>query len=311
MSTFVHLMKREFAEHRTGMLITPLVIAGLIALALTLGALVASNGLTIHLDPEELEQLRQEIGAEMTDGDVMTGLRLGLGGTMIAVSGLLFVTAAIVAIFTLLSALYDERNERTILFFKSMPVSDLSTVLSKLAAAALITPAIALGVAVGLQLFTLLVMSLFGSFNDLPIGAAVWTKAPYLTVWSSMILASILYVLWAAPLYAWCLTASAFAPRAPLLVAVVPILLVGTLEGILNRSSFLFGEVGQRLLGTRLAAGDWDGQIEMTFPGKVEMPRLTFADFAQNLTQIELWLGLLVAAGLVLAATEIRRRRSA
>src|SRR5262249_34417013 len=68
----------------------------------------------------------------------------------------LILTAMLVAAFYCLDALHGERRDRSILFWKSLPVSDRTTVLSKLIVPALILPAIAFALTVVVQFLMLM-----------------------------------------------------------------------------------------------------------------------------------------------------------
>src|SRR5206468_10746510 len=69
---------------------------------------------------------------------------------------LIMGTALIVGIFYCLDALYGERRDRSILFWKSLPVSDVMAVLSKLAIPIVILPLLSFAVTVATQFFMLL-----------------------------------------------------------------------------------------------------------------------------------------------------------
>src|SRR5271165_2660946 len=65
---------------------------------------------------------------------------------------LLTFVAFLVGIFYSLDALHGERRDRSILFWKSMPVSDLTTVLSKASIPLVVLPVIVLALTVTVQL---------------------------------------------------------------------------------------------------------------------------------------------------------------
>jgi ABC-2 type transport system permease protein len=68
----------------------------------------------------------------------------------------LIITAFIVGLFYCLDALYGERRDRSILFWKSLPVSDLTTVLSKATIALVVLPLVTFAVIVATQFVMLL-----------------------------------------------------------------------------------------------------------------------------------------------------------
>src|SRR5438034_6203048 len=90
------------------------------------------------------------------------------------VAVMLIFTAFIIGVFYCLDALHGERRERSILFWKSLPVSDLTTVLSKTSVPLVILPLTIFGVIVLVQFF----MLLWSSAILLPSGlaATTWTR---------------------------------------------------------------------------------------------------------------------------------------
>src|SRR6266478_6442377 len=67
--------------------------------------------------------------------------------------------AFIVGVFYCLDALHGERRDRSILFWKSLPVSDLTTVLSKATIPLVVLPAISFAIVVCVQVIMLLMSS--------------------------------------------------------------------------------------------------------------------------------------------------------
>jgi ABC-2 type transport system permease protein len=131
-------------------------------------------------------------------------------------------TAFIVGIFYSVDALYGERRDRGILFWKSLPVSDLTAVLSKLTVPLVVLPLLSFAITVATQFAMLLLSSvmLLGSGVNI---ATLWTEASFFHV-SLVLLYHLLTVhgLWYAPIYGWLLLVSAWAPRAPLIWAFLP-----------------------------------------------------------------------------------------
>ena len=136
------------------------------------------------------------------------------------VAGLVMLTVGIVSLFYCLEALHGERSDRSILFWKSLPVSDLTTVLAKASVPLLILPTIAFAVTITTQILMLL---LFSAVRHGGTDAAPWMHAPLLPM-SLMLLYHLFAVhsLWYAPLYGWLLLVSAWARRAAILWAFVP-----------------------------------------------------------------------------------------
>ena len=161
---FKLLLKREFWEHKGGFFWAP-VIAGGISLVLTLMAIIV--GLVAarraadagHLELDGINVSGLDLGQltqQMSPQD-MAEFANGINLSLVLGSSWPFIVLAFVVFFYSLGALYDERKDRSVLFWKSLPLSDTETVLSKVASAVLVAPAIAVGVAI-LTMFAFMVM---------------------------------------------------------------------------------------------------------------------------------------------------------
>jgi ABC-2 type transport system permease protein len=212
----------------------------------------------------------------------------------------LIVTAFIVGLFYSLDALYGERRDRSILFWKSLPVSDLTTVLSKAIIPIAILPAIIFAIAVLTQFFMLLISSAVLA----PSGLAGTTWANFNLLRESVVLfyGVIVIALWHAPIYGWALLISGIARRAPFLWAVLPPLAIGIFEKIAFNTTYFQSMLKNRLFG----AGDTAFDFHMHRSISVDLAQLTPARF---LTTPGLWIGLAIAAGFIVAAIQLRRYR--
>jgi ABC-2 type transport system permease protein len=212
-------------------------------------------------------------------------------------AALIMGTALIVGVFYTLDALYGERRDRSILFWKSLPVSDLITVLSKLTIPLVILPLLSFVISLATQ-FTMLLLSsviLLGSGVNI---AALWTGVSFFHV-SLVLLYHLLTVhgLWYAPLYGWLLLVSAWAPRAPFIWAFLPPFVICGVEKIAFSTSHFLALLQDRLLG----------------PGDAMAPHTQSNDFMATLIPQHffstpgLWIGLAVAAAFLAAAVRLRR----
>jgi len=312
MPVFFQLLKREAIEHRNGMILTPLIVAALIALTMLFGSITGSQMIDIELSPSDRAEIMEELQEELDEENVQVETALGIG--LFTLSVPLLGISLIVSLFMLLGSLYDERSERSILFWKSMPVSDTATVLSKLVTGALLIPFAAAIVSFGVQLFALLVGSIFGSVNNLPIGFGVWTMAPIFKVWWTITMLIFFGGLWAAPFLSWLLLASSWAPRTPFLVAFVPIAAVSLLEALFNKTSWFITSVADRFsgagllerLGERLEAFEEYGERGLDGSDLF----ISFGDIGAILAMPGLWIGLIIAAGFTAGAIHIRRTKT-
>jgi ABC-2 type transport system permease protein len=212
-------------------------------------------------------------------------------------AALIMGTGLIVGVFYTLDALYGERRDRSILFWKSLPVSDLITVLSKLTIPIVILPLLSFAITIATQ-FTML---LLGSIMLLGSGvniATLWTEASFVHV-SLVLLYHLLTVhgLWYAPLYGYLLLVSAWAPRAPFLWAFLPPFVICGVERIAFNTSHFLALLQYRLLGQ----------------GDAMAPHSAPPDFMASLMPAHffstpgLWTGLAVAAVFLAAAVRLRR----
>jgi ABC-2 type transport system permease protein len=214
-------------------------------------------------------------------------------------ASLIMGTAFIVGIFYCLDALYGERRDRSILFWKSLPVSDLTTVLAKASIPLVLLPVLSFVITIATQLLMLLASSvaLLGSGLSM---AALWTQAPVFK-FSLTLLYHILTVhgLWYAPLYAWLLLISAWAPRAPFLWAFLPPFVIFGVEKLAFNTSYFLGMLMRRLTGPEPS--------HAAAPGSPAMDVMLALTPWQFFSAPGLWIGLAIAAVFLAAAVRLRR----
>ena len=219
---------------------------------------------------------------------------------------LLMLIAFIVGIFYCLDALYGERRDRSILFWKSMPVSDLTAVLSKASIPLLILPLIVFAVTIALhvtmRLLTLAILMVTG------VGAAtVWNRLPLFQMELVLLYSLIVVALWHAPVYCWLLLVSGWARRATFLWAVLPPLMLAVAENIAFHTSFLGSVLHNRLLGFSAAAFDLKDKNGVAIDAHfIPLAQLAPGRF---LSSPSVWVGLVVAAIFLAAAVRLRRYR--
>jgi ABC-2 type transport system permease protein len=276
---FYWSLRRELWEYRS-IYLAPLAGAGVVMLAFgfVLAALPHTMRKLSSLD------LAQQHKALAHPYDIAAGLIMG--------------AAFIVSLFYSLDALYGERRDRSILFWKSLPVSDLTTVLAKASVPLVVLPLLAFAITV----VTTSIMLLLGSLVLLASGlsvATLWTQVQlYPTLLGLLYHLVTVHMLWYAPLYAWLLLVSAWARRAPFLWAVLPPLAIGVFEKIAFHSSH-FAD----LLLYRVGGGS-EG-MQSNFPMQPGMHSASW----NFLSSPGLWFGLIAAAIFLAAAARLRRYR--
>jgi ABC-2 type transport system permease protein len=216
------------------------------------------------------------------------------------IAAIVFIlTTFIVGAFYCLDTLHGERRDRSILFWKSMPVSDLTTVLAKASIPLVVLPVLVFAITVVTQIIMWLLSSAVLSMS----GVGTATAASWSLLQQSFILfyGIVALALWHAPLYGWLLLLSAWARRATFLWAVLPPLAVAVLEKIaFNRSHFA------SLMAHRLV-----GHVEIAFAAHAHgnVNSLTELTPGTFLLSPGLWIGLVFAAAFLAAAVWLRRQR--
>jgi ABC-2 type transport system permease protein len=214
---------------------------------------------------------------------------------------LIMGTTFIVGILYCLDALYGERRDRSILFWKSLPVSDLTIVLSKAIIPIVVLPLITFVITVVTQFIMLLLHTAVLLASGMSV-APLWRNLSFFHM-SMMLLYHLLAIhgIWYAPIYGWLLFVSSWARRVPFLWAALPLLALGLVEKIaLNSSHFV------HLLGYIIGGGS-DGSDSAS--GSMSLDAMTRPSPIHYLGSPGLWLGLLVTAAFLAAAVRLRRNR--
>jgi ABC-2 type transport system permease protein len=215
----------------------------------------------------------------------------------------LFIMGAcfFLALFYSLEALHGERRDRSILFWKSLPVSDLTTVLSKASIPIVVLPLIAFVVTIATQWLMLLVSSLVLLGSGLSVGT-LWSHVMWLQM-SVMLLFHLLAMhgLWYAPIYCWLLLVSAWARRVPVLWAVLPLFAIGIFEKVVFNSSHFGVFLREYFFG--------GGQGGDSTAASGSLDPMGHLGLGQFLTEPGLWIGLAIAAAFLAGAVRLRHNR--
>jgi ABC-2 type transport system permease protein len=217
----------------------------------------------------------------------------------------IMITTILVGIFYSLDALYGERRDRSILFWKSLPVSDSTTVLSKAAVPLLVLPMIGFALGMATQLVFLLwsTLILIGSGMS---PAPLWAELRLLEMPVTEVYGIGVFTLWHAPIYAWLLLVSCWARRTPVLWAVLPIVVINVVERVTFHTSYFGKLMAYRFMGAMTAAFN----VKPPTKGHYEaVERLEQLNPLKFLGTPGLWIGLLLAAAFLAAAVRLRRYR--
>jgi len=211
---------------------------------------------------------------------------------------MLIFTAFIVGVFYCLDALNGERRDRSILFWKSLPVSDLTTLLSKATIPLVVLPLVTFAIIVATQVVMLLWTSVLLIAHGMS-PASTWTNFSLFQQSLILLYGLVAIALWHAPIYGWALLVSGWAWRATFLWAVVPFLAIGFFEKITFGTSHFASMLKNRLMGFAPEAFALNLH-------SIESPQLTPGKY---LSAPGLWLGLIFAAVFIAAAIRLRRYR--
>jgi ABC-2 type transport system permease protein len=270
-------IRRELWENRS-IYIAPLAVAGVALFAFTLSSIVGIWERPLRLNPAQ-PQAPYDMAA-----------------------GLMMLTGIVVSVFYCIDALHSERRDRSILFWKSLPVSDVTTVLAKASIPLVILPLLTFAITVAMQWLMLLLSSAVVLVSGSSV-ATLWTNVSFFRM-SWLLLYHILtaHALWAAPIYCWLLLVSGWPRRAAFLWAALPLVAIAGVEQIAFHTWHFAAMVGSRLIGAAPT-------VAPTSPDMFPTDPMTHIAPAHFLGSPGLWIGLVVAAVFLASAVRLRRYR--
>ncbi|MGK7294338.1 MAG: hypothetical protein ACNS61_00755 [Candidatus Wenzhouxiangella sp. M2_3B_020] len=306
------LVRREIWESPVAFKWTPLIIAGFILLVTVLTLIIGArvdNELVFTADGIRMY-------AEMDDNQQ----RLMAAGFMFSISALFHQVMFLVVVFYLAGSLYDDRRDRSILFWKSLPVADRTTVASKILTAAVAAPIVYLAGIALIQLIMVLIASGYGLMAGIDIFSEVWVPTNLPRVWLVTLAGSLVQSLWLLPIYAWLMFCSSWAPRLPILIAVLVPVLIGMFQHFWSFfSNFRLPDYNLLwVILQRIGRGVMPSQIRWeeidTRSGSMGIEPsadilMSFKGVGSYLVTWEMWIG--IAIGLVLLAGAVWFRRRA
>jgi|GEM_PF-77573 len=219
----------------------------------------------------------------------------------------MLVTMFLVAVFYCLGAMHNERRDRSILFWKSLPVPDLTTVLGKAFIPLVVLPLLIFVITIATQVAMIVLNSIEWVTQGRSL-APLLERIPLGEMSVVLFYGICTLVLWWAPVYGWLLLVSVWARRAPFLWAVLPPLALALCEKLAFDTSHVLSVILSRLGGTYEEAFD---AVHGTINGSSSMPKLGIEqiDAGKFLTTPGLWIGLVFAAGFLAASVWLRRNR--
>jgi ABC-2 type transport system permease protein len=276
---FYWSLRRELWEHRS-IWVAPAAVAALILLGYLLGSVGLPNRVR-----------RAEMG-------MPNSLELPYA-VAIAAS---FIAAALSGAYYCLTCLQGERRDRSILFWKSLPVSDRTTILAKAAMPMVVQPVAVFAIILASHM----AMLIWGTFvmlvsNNNP--SPLWVHGFPGYMWAAVAVGLPYLALWHAPVIAWLMLVSAWARRATFLWAIIPPVMLGVLERMAFDTSHVFHFIGVRLMGGLAHTASVGGRGDNPVRGFRDI------DLGRMLSDPNLWIGLVLAALLFEGAVRLRRRR--
>ncbi|MEO7253350.1 MAG: ABC transporter permease [Casimicrobium sp.] len=271
-------VRRELWEHRS-LYMAPLIVAAVTLIGVLISVLTSmskSLAKVAALDP--VQQMSQ------------------LSAPYSALALMVLITSVLVGCFYCLDALHGERRDRSILFWKSLPVSDTTTVLAKAGIPMMVLPLIAFVIITMMQLVTVFVSTLVVLTHGISV-TTLWSKLPFMQMPVGLFYFLVVTALWYAPVYAWLLFISAWAKRGTFVWAVVPPLALIAFVATIGGGSAVTSVIKSRLIGAAEQGFSISSRGEM------------LPDPVKFLSNPQVWMGLLIAAGLLFATIRLRRRR--
>jgi ABC-2 type transport system permease protein len=317
MNTMKWLLKREFWENKGGFFWAPLIAGGLFVLLNVMMGLVsyaAADRSQIQFGMMKLDQAMASL-----DPEILRQAGVGLDMATVIITALVMLISAIVVFFYLIGSLYDERRDRSILFWKSLPLSDTQTVVSKVIAATLIAPAIGLVAGIVTAMLMLLFVAISGLFYGQNFFGIIFSIANPFKV--ALVLLSTLPIaaLWSLPTVGWLMLCSVWARSKPFLWAVALPVAAGIMVGWfdLMRSlqipdTWFWKHVVARMLFS-VAPGAWlwsDGARFENIRRPEDLTSLvTVGEVYTTLGSPDLWIGAAAGVAMLVLAVRIRRWR--
>lgn len=276
-------VRREVWEHRS-IYIAPLIVAAVFLFGYMLSLFMLPRRMEAALRMDAAKQER------------MVTMPYSIVASIVILAG--FVIAANYC----LEALMSERRDRSILFWKSLPVSDREAVLAKVAIPLVVQPVLCFVIALGTQIIMLFLSTTMLMANG-PAVRMLWSRLSIFEMTFTMAYGITAHILWYAPIYAWLLLVSAWTRRfPPFLWAILPVFAPMALEAMVSRTDYFAQLVKYRLGGALYEAFNVNAAKKGDF-GIDQIAPLKF------LMTPGLWVGLIFAAIFIAAAVRLRRNR--
>jgi len=297
MKVLITLVKRELQEHKVGLIYAPFIVATILSLVIVL----------VYFGVADIKTNEFNFSTSVYEnGEAVEWMRVATVDQKERVirSGLIVLgfPVAFVMIFAVLSyslgTFFEERKDKSIIFWRSLPISDLETVLSKVFVVVFIAPLIILPALIFLQMVALLSASIFFAVSDIVPFTWIWNAYSF-TDWFRIIFSLWTQLLWSLPILAWLMLAGAYS-RKPIVAAILPLVGIIAIERVLFGSAVFLATAIERIQPWSLMS---------SFPKQYEELRVVeIADIPLLLATQEFWYGMLISVLLIGAIVYIRSR---
>ena len=285
MNTLKALIRRELQEHKWGFVYLPWIVGAFMSLVVVMVYLGLTEVNTenfkfsteVFADSEVVQSMK-EATFEQRRAAIKAGL-LVLGFPLVIALGFAILAYS-------LSTFFDERKDKSIIFWRSLPVSDSFTVFSKLIVALVVAPLLVIPALLFLHLVSVTAGSIYFAVSDIVPFTWAWQAYPWLD-WIRVIFSLWMQSLWTLPIITWIMLAGAYS-RKPVVAAILPPVVVVLVEGVSLSSSVFLDSLFERVQPWSRAS---------SFPKEYESLGVAeLSDIPLLFGMTEFWVGILVSS---------------
>ncbi len=317
MKTMKWLLKREFWENKGGFFWAPLIGGGVflaINIMIMLAATAAADRAHLHIGAIKIGELMKH-----ADPAAMEAIGTGVDISMVTTAGMIMMITAVVVFFYSLGTLFDERRDRSILFWKSLPVSDRETVVSKVLSAAVVAPVIGFAAGLATALLQHLLIGVFMLFHGQNVFGLLFGSAHPIRITAVLLSMLPIYALWALPTIGWLMLVSVWAKSKPFLWGVLLPLGAGVIvswfdlmRAVALPETWFWKHIVARLLLSIVPGGwlDFERFENLQIRGPEAIPELFSPSFMYGvLAGPNIWIGAAAGIAMLILAVRLRRWR--
>jgi ABC-2 type transport system permease protein len=233
-------------------------------------------------------------------------------GFQVIVGAMFYVLMSVYATWYLLDCLYTDRKDRSILFWKSLPISDAKTVLIKLLIGMIVIPLVYFVAADVTALIAAFILSIRARAA---IGTALWQPEAWGGIQVLWLYCVLTTAIWYLPIAGWLMLVSAWAKRAVMLWAVLPPLVLSILERAFFGTRYIGHAIIRRVMGWPFVSFNdvshvWTQGSGVVDNGAGPVSVWQFINPSGFFSNAETWIGAAVGAALIVGAIQLRTRRS-